>query len=45
MVFLDKNDKVRFEIEETSKGIEARNVIIVQKSTYLEQDLSKWVSY
>ena len=44
-ISLNKNDKVKFEVTETSKGLEARNVVVVKKSTFSEDDLSKWVSY
>jgi CspA family cold shock protein len=42
---LYKDDKVEFQIEETPKGLEARNVIVVKKAITGERDLSAWVSY
>jgi CspA family cold shock protein len=45
IVFLEKNDKVQFELKETSKGNEARKVIVVKKFFNAMEDLSKWVEY
>jgi CspA family cold shock protein len=42
---LQKGDEVELEVEETQKGLEARNVSIIKKANAFDRDLSAWVSY
>jgi CspA family cold shock protein len=44
-LFLKKNDKVEFSIEETDKGFEALNVKIIGNAQFYNENLNDWVKY
>jgi hypothetical protein len=41
---LNQDDKVEYEVEETAKGLEARNVIVTEAAPRRQRE-NVWVSY
>jgi CspA family cold shock protein len=39
---LNENDKVEYEVAETDKGLEARNVVVTEKAPFQPRQRDRW---